>query len=86
MTENSKVCSLDLCLGAALTLPDAAYPVSISVDTVIRAIKEHPETILATRGRIADRGTTLSQAEKIIDLFMYGYAETEIKKRTGHSL
>ncbi|MBC7084578.1 MAG: DUF1670 domain-containing protein, partial [Firmicutes bacterium] len=30
-------------------------------------------------------GSTLSHAEKIIALYMDGYAETEIKRRTGHS-
>lgn len=30
-------------------------------------------------------GSTLSHAEKIIALYMDGYTETEIKRRTGHS-
>ena len=72
--------------GAALTLPDIAYLVSVSVDAVRDAIAEHPQVLLPTRGRVADMGTTLSHAEKIIDLFMYGYTETEIMRRTGHSL
>lgn len=72
--------------GAALNLPDLAYLCSVSVDAVRKAIKEHPKIFLPTRGRVADMGTTLSHSEKIIDLFMYGYTETEIKRRTGHSL
>ena len=50
------------------------------------AIAEHPQVLLPTRGRVADMGSTLSHAEKIIDLFMYGYTETEIMRRSGHSL
>jgi len=30
-------------------------------------------------------GSTLSHSEKIIALYMDGYTETEIKRRTGHS-
>jgi len=71
--------------GAALTLPDIAFLVSASVDAVQKSIKEHPQVVLPTRGRVADMGSTLSHAEKIIELFMYGYTETEIKRRTGHS-
>jgi len=72
--------------GAALSLPDIAYLLSVSVDAVREAIKAHPQVLLPTRGRIADMGTTLSHAPKIIDLFMYGYTESEIARRTGHSL
>ena len=72
--------------GAALTLPDIAYLTSASVDAVRDTIKEHPQVLLPTRGRVADMGATLSHAPKIIDLFMYGYTETEIERRTGHSL
>jgi len=71
--------------GVALNLPDLAYLVSISVEA-IRSLKEkHPDIILPTRGQVADIGTTLSHMEKIIDLYMYGYTETEITRRTGHS-
>ena len=72
--------------GAALNLPDLAYLLSVSVDAVRDTIKEHPLVLLPTRGRVADMGTTLSHCEKIIDLFMHGYTETEIKRRSGHSL
>lgn len=71
--------------GAALGLHDIAYLVSASVDAVRAAIREHPRVVLPTRGRVADMGSTLSHAEKVIDLFMYGYTETEIVRRTGHS-
>ncbi len=72
--------------GAALSLPDIAYLASVSVDAVRDVINDHPQIKLPTRGRVADMGSTLSHTEKIIDLFMYGYTETEIERRTGHSL
>lgn len=72
--------------GVALNLPDLAYLLSISVDTIRSLMKEHDDIILPTRGQVADIGTALSHAEKIIDLFMYGYTETEIERRTGHTL
>jgi len=71
--------------GAALGLHDIAYLVSASVDAVRCAISRHTSVILPTRGRVADMGSTLSHAEKVIDLFMWGYTETEIVRRTGHS-
>lgn len=71
--------------GAALGLHDIAYLVSASVDAVRSAISRHPAVILPTRGRVADMGSTLSHAERVIDLFMWGYTETEICRRTGHS-
>lgn len=58
---------------------------SASSDAVRDQIAAHPTVILPTRGKVADMGSTLSHAEKIIDLFMYGYTETEIVWRTGHS-
>jgi hypothetical protein len=48
-------------------------------------MKKHDHVILPTRGRMADMGSTLSHAEKIVALYMDGYTETEIKSRTGHS-
>lgn len=71
--------------GVALNLPDIAYMLAVSVDSVRSAIKEHPQIVLPTRGRVADMGPTTSHAAKILDLFMYGYTETEIVRRTGHS-
>lgn len=71
--------------GAALNLADLAHLLGLSTDAVRNTINEHDQVILPTRGRVADMGSTLSHAEKIIALFMDGYTETEIKRRTGHS-
>ncbi len=71
--------------GAALSLPDIAYLLGLSTDAVANAMDDHDNVVLPTRGRVSDMGPTLSHAEKIIDLYMWGYTETEIKHRTGHS-
>ncbi len=71
--------------GAALTLPDIGYIISLSSDGVRKTMEQNPKVVLPTRGRVADMGATLSHAAKIIDLFMWGYTETEITRRTGHS-
>lgn len=41
--------------------------------------------VLLTRGLVADMGPALSHADKIVRLFMDGYTETEIVRRTGHT-
>ena len=71
--------------GVALSLPDLAHLLGLSVDAVQETIKKHNNVLLPTRGRVADMGSTLTHAEKVVALFMDGYTETEIKRRTGHS-
>ena len=71
--------------GATLSQGDISYLMSISVDAVQNCIKAHPQVVLPTRGFVADMGPTLSHAEKVIALYMDGYTETEIKRRTAHS-
>jgi DNA-binding transcriptional regulator YiaG len=71
--------------GVALSLPDLAHLLGLSVDAVQESIRRHDTVLLPTRGRVADMGSTLTHAEKIVTLFMDGYTETEIKRRTGHS-
>lgn len=71
--------------GVALSLPDLAHLLGISTDAIEAAIKEHDQVVLPTRGRVADMGPMLSHVDKIISLYMDGYTETEIKRRTGHS-
>ena len=71
--------------GVALSLADLAHLLGISTDAIQNTMKKHDQVLLPTRGRVADMGATLSHAEKIIALYMDGYTETEIKRRTGHS-
>jgi len=72
--------------GVALSQPDLAHLLGLSTDAVQSTIKKHDQVILPTRGRVADMGSTLSHTDKIIALYMDGYTETEIKRRSGHSL
>jgi hypothetical protein len=71
--------------GAYLSQPDLAFLLGVSVDAVRAAMERHPKVILPTRGRLADMGPTLSHAEKIVGLYMQGYTEAEVVRRTGHS-
>ncbi|MDK2925307.1 MAG: hypothetical protein PWQ41_1081 [Bacillota bacterium] len=71
--------------GATLSQPDLALLLGCSVEAIRHLLKEHPNVVLPTRGFIADLGPALSHAEKIIRLYMDGYTETEIARRTGHS-
>jgi len=80
-----RLCTQSYEQGVALSLADLAHLLGISVDGVQKSIKKHDQVILPTRGRVADMGSTLSHSEKIIALYMDGYTETEIKRRTGHS-
>jgi len=80
-----RLCTQSYEQGVALSLPDLAHLLGISTDAVQNTMKKHDQVILPTRGRVADMGSTLSHAEKIVALYMDGYTETEIKRRTGHS-
>lgn len=80
-----RLCTQSYEQGVALSLADLAHLVGLSVDAVQKSIKKHDDVSLPTRGRVADMGSTLSHSEKIIALYMDGYTETEIKRRTGHS-
>lgn len=80
-----RLCTQSYEQGVALSLADLAHLLGLSVDAVQKSIKKHDDVILPTRGRVADMGSTLSHSEKIISLYMDGYTETEIKRRTGHS-
>jgi len=71
--------------GATLTQPDLAFMLGVSVEAVRQAMKAHDKIVLPTRGRVTDMGPAISHAEKIIKLWMDGYTETEILRRTGHS-
>ena len=71
--------------GVALTQPDLSLLLGMSTAAIKSIIDKHPNVILPTRGVVADMGPALSHADKIIRLFMDGYTETEIVRRTGHT-
>lgn len=71
--------------GTTLNQPDLALLLGLSTKTVQSLLKEHPSVVIPTRGMVADMGPALSHTDKIIRLYMDGYTETEIVRRTGHS-
>lgn len=71
--------------GATLNQPDLALLLGLSTKTVQSLLREHPGVVVPTRGMVADMGPALSHVDKIIRLYMDGYTETEIVRRTGHS-
>jgi len=48
-------------------------------------MKEHSNIVLPIRGNIADMGPGITHTEKVLELFLQGYTETEIVRRTGHT-
>lgn len=71
--------------GGLLAQPDLAFLLGVHPGVIQHLMKEHPQIVLPTRGNIADMGPGLTHAAKIIELYLQGYTETEIVRRTGHS-
>lgn len=71
--------------GGLLTQPDLAFLLGVHPGVIQRLMKEHDRIVLPTRGNIADMGPGQTHAAKIIELYLLGYTETEIVRRTGHS-
>lgn len=70
---------------ACLTQYDLSYLLGINVNVVKNLMKKHPDIFLPTRGNLCDIGPGVTHAEKIIELYLDGYTETEIKFKTRHS-
>uniref|UniRef100_A0A7C3Z7A4 DUF1670 domain-containing protein n=1 Tax=Desulfobacca acetoxidans TaxID=60893 RepID=A0A7C3Z7A4_9BACT len=71
--------------GATLSQPDLALLLGLSTRSVQGLLKAHPNVVVPTRGLVTDMGPVPSHVDKIISLYMDGYTETEIVRRTGHS-
>lgn len=71
--------------GACLNQADLAYLLAMHPEVIQRMTKEHDSILLPTRGNVADMGPGLTHAEQIIELYLQGYTETEIVRRTGHT-
>jgi hypothetical protein len=71
--------------GACLNQADLAFLLAVHPAVIQKQMKEHKNIILPIRGNIADMGPGITHAEKVINLFLQGYTETEIVRRTGHS-
>lgn len=72
--------------GALLNQIDLSFLIGISPAVLQRLTKEHDKTLLPTRGNMVDMGPAVSHAEKIIGLYLQGYTETQVKRKTGHEL
>lgn len=70
--------------GGVLNQSDLAFLLGGSSDGVGAAIKE-TSTLLPTRGNVMDIGPGMTHAQKIVQLHMEGYSETQIAQRTQHS-
>ncbi len=68
-----------------LNQPDLSFLMAIHPGVIQKLIKDHDNIFLPLRGNIADMGPGITHAEKIIELYLQGYTETEILRRTGHT-
>lgn len=71
--------------GGLLTQADLCFLLGVDSSVIHRLGKENPNVVIPTRGQIADIGAGLTHIEKIIELYLDGYTESQIKQRTGHS-
>lgn len=71
--------------GAYLSQPDLAYLLGVHPSVIQKQMREHAKVVVPTRGNLADMGPGISHMTRIVELYMQGYTETQIKHRTGHS-
>ena len=71
--------------GACLNQADLAFLLAVHPAVIQKQMKEHSNVVLPIRGNIADMGPGITHTEKVLELFLQGYTETEIVRRTGHT-
>lgn len=71
--------------GACLNQADLAYLLAIHVGVIQQMTQKHDNILLPTRGNVVDMGPGLTHVEQIVELYLQGYTETEIVRRTGHT-
>jgi hypothetical protein len=73
--------------GALLTIEDLAFLTCSSPATVKRDLAEirRRGEAVPTRGQVRDIGPTVSHKTRVVQLYLWGLAFTEIERRTGHS-
>ncbi|NHM28683.1 DUF1670 domain-containing protein [Desulfofundulus sp. TPOSR] len=71
--------------GACLGQPDLAFLLGVHPSVIQRLMSENRQVFVPTRGNLADMGPGISHMSKIVELYLQGYTETQIKHRTGHS-
>ena len=70
--------------GGVLTQGDLSYLLGVHTSCLRRLMTENRTVILPTRGRERDIGPAVSHKQKIVELYLQMYTETEISRRTGH--
>lgn len=71
--------------GAYLSQPDLSYLLGVHPSVVQKQMQEHHKVLVPTRGNLADMAPGITHMTKIVELYLQGYTETQIKHRTGHS-
>jgi hypothetical protein len=71
--------------GGVLTQGDLCYLLGIHTNCIRRLIKAHEQVVLPTRGNECDIGPGVTHKEKIVELYLQMYTETDIAQRTKHS-
>jgi DNA-binding CsgD family transcriptional regulator len=84
----SRLCREAVEQGTVLSVEDLSEVLHVSVATVKRIKKElvvqgRPAV---TRGDVSDMGPGTTHRERIVKLYLQGYSETDIARRTNHSL
>lgn len=67
-----------------LCLPDIAFLLGIDIRSLQRAIQK-TNIFIPTRGTIMDIGRGVTHRVQIVTLYIQGYTETQIVKRTNHT-
>lgn len=74
--------------GAVLSVEDVASILHVSESTVKRHKRElkRAGTPIVLRGDTADMGPGTCHRDRVVELFLQGYSETEVAKRSNHTL
>lgn len=70
--------------GALLNQVDIAFLLGLSPAVLQRLTRKNKEIVIPTRGNMCDMGPAVSHAEEIISLYLQGFTETQINRRTAH--
>lgn len=71
--------------GAYLSQPDLAFLLAVHPSVIQRLMSENRKVFVPTRGNLVDMGPGISHMSRIVELYLQGYTETQIRHRTGHS-
>lgn len=71
--------------GAFLSQPDLVFLLGVHPSVIQRLMAKNKKVVVPTRGNLADMGPGISHMVKVVELYLLGYTETQIKHRTGHS-